>query len=75
MGIEPTRAALPDLGNKQFGAMTIPRCDPRVNFLGTWGHKELLENTGPRLCRLVSPKPRNESGGSRRNLREDCLAD
>jgi hypothetical protein len=27
MGIEPTRAALPGLGNKRFGAVADPKCD------------------------------------------------
>ena len=38
MGIEPARAAPPGLENKQFGAMTGPKCDGRVNFRGMWGH-------------------------------------
>ena len=32
MGIEPTRAPLPELENKWFRAMTNPKCDGRVNF-------------------------------------------
>jgi hypothetical protein len=27
MGIEPTRAVLPELKNKRFGAMANPKCD------------------------------------------------
>jgi len=27
MGIEPTRAALPELKNKRFGVMANPKCD------------------------------------------------
>jgi hypothetical protein len=42
MGIEPTRAALPDLKNKQFGAMTDPQCDGRVNFRVMWGNVGIL---------------------------------
>jgi len=38
MGIEPTRPALPGLGNKRFHAMTNAKCDVRVNFRGLWGH-------------------------------------
>jgi hypothetical protein len=38
MGIEPTRAAPPELENKRFGATTNPKCDGRVNFRGMWGH-------------------------------------
>jgi hypothetical protein len=38
MGIEPTRAAVPELENKRFGAMAIPKCDWRVNFRGMWGY-------------------------------------
>ena len=34
MGIEPTRKALPDLENKQFGAMPNAKCDGRVNSRG-----------------------------------------
>jgi hypothetical protein len=37
MGIEPTLAALPGLGNKQFGAMANPKHDGRVNFRGLGG--------------------------------------
>jgi hypothetical protein len=37
MGIEPTRAVLPEPENKHFGAMANPKCDWRVNFGGTWG--------------------------------------
>ena len=38
MGIEPTRAVLPELKNKRFGAMANPKCDWRVNFRGMWGN-------------------------------------
>ena len=38
MGIEPTRAAPPELENKRFGATTNPKCDGRVNFRDMWGH-------------------------------------
>jgi hypothetical protein len=38
MGIEPTRAAVPELENKRFGAMANPKCDWRVNFRGMWGY-------------------------------------
>ena len=38
MGIEPTRAAPPELGNRRFGATANPKCDRRVNFRGVWGH-------------------------------------
>jgi hypothetical protein len=38
MGIEPTRAPLPELENKWFRAMANPKCDGRVNFRGMWGH-------------------------------------
>jgi len=48
MGIEPTRAALPELGNKRFGAMANPKCDGRVNFRGMWG------DVGPRKDTSVS---------------------
>jgi hypothetical protein len=45
MGIEPTRAGLPELENKQFGAMADPKCDGRVNFRGMWGHVGLRKDT------------------------------
>jgi hypothetical protein len=45
MGIEPTRAALPGLENKRFGAMADPKCDGRVNFRGMWGHVGLRKDT------------------------------
>ena len=45
MGIEPTRAALPGLGNKCFGAMTDAKCDWRVNFRGMWGYLGLRRDT------------------------------
>jgi hypothetical protein len=32
MGIEPTRASLLQLENKQFGAIPNAKCDWRVNF-------------------------------------------
>jgi hypothetical protein len=38
MGIEPTRAAPPELGNRRFGATANPKCDRRVNFGVMWGH-------------------------------------
>jgi hypothetical protein len=38
MGIEPARAAPPELENKQFASMANPKCDGRVNFRGVWGH-------------------------------------
>jgi hypothetical protein len=38
MGIEPTRKVVPDLENKQFGAIMNAKCDGRVNFRGMWGH-------------------------------------
>jgi hypothetical protein len=45
MGIEPTRAALPDLGNKLFGALAIPKCDGRVNIRRMWGDVGLHKDT------------------------------
>jgi hypothetical protein len=45
MGIEPTRAALPELENKRFGAMANPKCDWRVNFRGMWGHVRIRRGT------------------------------
>jgi hypothetical protein len=44
MGIEPTRAAPPELENKRFGAMADPKCDGRVNFRGMWGHVGIRES-------------------------------
>jgi hypothetical protein len=34
MGIEPTRAALPELETKRFDAIADAKCDWRVNFRG-----------------------------------------
>jgi hypothetical protein len=34
MGIEPTRASVPELENKRFGVTANPKCDWRVNFRG-----------------------------------------
>jgi len=34
MGIEPTRASLPELENKRFGANADAKCDLSVNFRG-----------------------------------------
>jgi hypothetical protein len=45
MGIEPTRAALPELENKRFGAMANTKCDWRVNFRGMWGHVRIRRDT------------------------------
>jgi hypothetical protein len=45
MGIEPTRKVVPDLENKQFGAMTNAKCDGRVNFRGMRGHVGLRRDT------------------------------
>jgi hypothetical protein len=45
MGIEPTRAPLPGLENKRFGAMANPKCDGRVNFRDMWGHVRLRRDT------------------------------
>jgi hypothetical protein len=49
-GIEPTREAPPDLENEQFGAMTNPNCDWRVNFRGMWGHVWLRRDTS--MCEV-----------------------
>jgi hypothetical protein len=53
MGIEPTRKVVPDLENKQFGAITNAKCDGRVNFRGMWGHVRTQGYIGardPGLC-------------------------
>jgi hypothetical protein len=47
MGIEPTREVVPDLENKQFGAITNAKCDGRVNFRGTWGHVGIHRGARP----------------------------
>jgi hypothetical protein len=63
MGIEPTRAVLPELKNKRFGAMANPKCDWRVNFRGMWGNVRLRRETseceGPEFTpfSLVSERP------------------
>jgi hypothetical protein len=48
MGIEPTRAFLPRLQNKRFGAIADAKCDWRVNFRGMWGHARLRRDTSMR---------------------------
>jgi len=48
MGIEPTRKVVPDLENKQFGAITNAKCDGRVNFCGMWGHVRTRRDTSVR---------------------------
>jgi hypothetical protein len=48
MGIEPTRKVVPDLENKQFGAITNAKCDARVNFRGMWGHVRTRGDTAVR---------------------------
>jgi hypothetical protein len=45
MGIEPTRAVLPELENNRFGAMANPKCDQRVNCRGMWGNVRLRRGT------------------------------
>jgi hypothetical protein len=48
MGIEPTRAPLPELENTGFLAVRALKCDWRVNFCGIW------DNTGIRWRRMTS---------------------
>jgi hypothetical protein len=38
MGIEPTRAPLPELKNTGFRVMPTLKCDGGVNFRGMWDH-------------------------------------
>jgi hypothetical protein len=45
MGIEPTRAVLPEPENNRFGAMANPKCDQRVSFRGMWGKVRLCRGT------------------------------
>jgi hypothetical protein len=45
MGIEPTRAPVPEPENKRFGVTANPKCDRRVNFPGMWGHVRLRRDT------------------------------
>jgi hypothetical protein len=45
MGIEPIPKVVPDLENKQFGAITNAKRDGRVNFRGMWGHVRLRRDT------------------------------
>ena len=49
MGIEPIRAALPELGNKRFGALANPKCAGRVNFRGMRGNVGLRTDTWPEI--------------------------
>ena len=51
MGIEPTRAATPELGNKRFGAIADGKCDERVTFRGIQGY------LGPRKDTSASDIP------------------
>jgi hypothetical protein len=50
MGIEPTRAALPELKNKRFGATANTKCDGRVNFRGMWGHVGIHQWAKSQAC-------------------------
>ena len=59
MAIEPTRAALPGLENKQFDATANAKCDLRVNFRGMWGH---VWHVGTHRC--ASPLLESFSRGS-----------
>jgi hypothetical protein len=54
MGIEPTRATLPELENKWFRAMAIPECDGRVNFRGMWGQVGIRRRAESRACLPVA---------------------
>jgi hypothetical protein len=45
MGIEPTRAPLPELENTGFRVMPTLKCDGGVNFRGMWGHVGLRRDT------------------------------
>jgi len=45
MGIEPIPKVVPDLENKQFGAITNAKRDGRVNFRRMWGHVGTREPT------------------------------
>jgi hypothetical protein len=49
MGIEPTRAALPELENKRIGARADPKCDGRVNIRGMWGYVGIHRWANPGL--------------------------
>jgi hypothetical protein len=53
MGIEPTRAAPLGLENEQFGAMTDPKCDGRVNSLGTWDNVRMRRSFVMSSCNAL----------------------
>ena len=54
MGIEPTRKVFLDLENEQFGAITNPKCDARVNFRGMWGRVRLRSDTSTPMCNAAN---------------------
>jgi hypothetical protein len=55
MGIEPTRATPLGLENKQFGAMTDPQCDGRVNFRGVGPRRDTCANCLAQIFRVENP--------------------
>ena len=68
MGIEPTRAVLPELKNKRFGAMANPKCDLRVNFRGMWGNVRLRRDTSMFEIPELQPFSRRSLNGQKRKL-------
>jgi hypothetical protein len=69
MGIEPTRAALPGLKNKRFGATADAKCDGRVNFRGMWDNVGIREPTA-----VTSVVPGGIAGQLRRTAKRFYVA-
>jgi hypothetical protein len=46
MGIEPSRAVLPELENERFGAMANPRCDSFQKYLKSHQVSALFTGVG-----------------------------
>jgi hypothetical protein len=66
MGIEPTRAALPEVENTGFSATTHPKCDEGVNFRGMWGNvgmrwslfgRDFASRPVDAPCGALTPRP------------------
>ncbi len=80
MGIEPTRAPLPELQNKRFSGIANAKCDWRVNFHDMWGHARLrmkdaytvghalLSSAGRRRCSIARTSANACSCGTTRSF-------
>jgi hypothetical protein len=88
MGIEPTRAPLPELENTGFHVMPTLKCDGGVNFRGMWGNvgmrwslfgrdfapRPVDAPCGPLTPRLGAPLPSpcTPAGRCAAPIRHDC---